>query len=74
MEKRNCQNCKKDFTIETEDFSYYEKIKVPVPPLQKQEALIHLFRNMREQKKILDRKSEITQNIINATFKSLVTA
>ena len=50
-----------------------EKIKIPVPPLQKQEALIHLFRNMREQKKILDRRSEITQNIINATFKSLVT-
>ncbi len=50
-----------------------EKIKIPIPPLQKQEALIHLFRNMREQKKILDRKSEITQNIINATFKSLVT-
>jgi type I restriction enzyme, S subunit len=50
-----------------------EKIKIPIPPLSKQEALIHLFRNMRDQKKILDRKNEITQNIINATFKSLVT-
>lgn len=50
-----------------------EQIKVPIPSLQKQEALIRLFRNTREQKKILDRKSEITQNIINATFKSLVT-
>ncbi len=27
----NCQNCKKDFTIEPEDFSFYEKIKVPPP-------------------------------------------
>jgi len=26
-----CQNCKKDFTIELDDFSFYEKIKVPPP-------------------------------------------
>lgn len=30
-ETRNCQNCKKDFTIESDDFSFYEKIKVPPP-------------------------------------------
>jgi CxxC-x17-CxxC domain-containing protein len=30
-EIKSCQNCKKDFTIETEDFNYYEKIKVPAP-------------------------------------------
>jgi hypothetical protein len=30
-EKRICQNCKKDFTIEPEDFGFYEKIKVPPP-------------------------------------------
>ncbi len=30
-ETKNCQNCKKDFTIEPEDFNYYEKIKVPPP-------------------------------------------
>jgi len=28
---KNCQNCKKDFTIEPEDFLFYEKIKVPPP-------------------------------------------
>ena len=28
---KNCQNCKKDFTIESEDFAFYEKIKVPPP-------------------------------------------
>lgn len=27
----NCQNCKKDFIIEPEDFLFYEKIKVPPP-------------------------------------------
>lgn len=28
---KNCQNCKNEFTIETEDFNFYEKIKVPPP-------------------------------------------
>lgn len=33
MEAQNkiCQNCKKDFTIESEDFKYYEKMQVPAP-------------------------------------------
>ena len=30
-EIKNCQNCKKDFTIEPEDFNFYQKIKVPPP-------------------------------------------
>ena len=30
-EVRNCQNCKKDFTIEPDDFGFYEKMKVPAP-------------------------------------------
>jgi hypothetical protein len=28
---QECQNCKNDFTIEVEDFYFYEKIKVPPP-------------------------------------------
>ena len=28
---RKCQNCKHDFTIEPNDFGFYEKIKVPPP-------------------------------------------
>jgi hypothetical protein len=31
MEHRNCQNCKKEFEITPDDFSFYEKIKVPPP-------------------------------------------
>src|SRR3972149_1576646 len=31
QEMRNCQSCKKDFVIETWDFSFYEKMKVPPP-------------------------------------------
>ncbi|MEI8174964.1 MAG: hypothetical protein WCG28_03370 [bacterium] len=30
-ETKICQNCKKDFVIESEDFGFYEKIKVPPP-------------------------------------------
>ena len=30
-ENKICQNCKKDFIIEPDDFSFYEKIKVPSP-------------------------------------------
>src|SRR3989344_4242289 len=30
-ETRSCQNCKQDFIIEAEDFSFYEKIQVPPP-------------------------------------------
>jgi len=31
METKICQNCKKDFIIEPDDFSFYEKMKVPPP-------------------------------------------
>jgi hypothetical protein len=31
MEKRICQNCKQDFIIESDDFDFYQKIKVPPP-------------------------------------------
>ena len=30
-EIRKCQNCKKDFLIELDDFLFYEKMKVPAP-------------------------------------------
>ncbi len=31
MQTETCQNCKNDFNIEPDDFSFYEKIKVPPP-------------------------------------------
>ena len=30
-ETKVCQNCKKDFVIEPDDFAFYEKMKVPAP-------------------------------------------
>lgn len=32
-ETRNCQNCKSEFTIEPDDFTFYEKVQVPAPKL-----------------------------------------
>ena len=31
QETKICQNCQKEFTVEPEDFEFYEKIKVPAP-------------------------------------------
>lgn len=31
VENRICQNCKRNFTIEEEDFNFYEKMKAPAP-------------------------------------------
>ncbi|MDP3724997.1 MAG: hypothetical protein Q8R20_00825 [Nanoarchaeota archaeon] len=31
FETRQCQNCKNQFTIEADDFLFYEKMKVPAP-------------------------------------------
>lgn len=30
-ENKNCQNCKKDFIIEPDDFGFYEKMGLPLP-------------------------------------------
>lgn len=30
---KQCQNCKKDFTIEPDDFAFYEKLDLPLPKM-----------------------------------------
>ena len=47
--KRICRNCKKDFTIESEDFKFYDKLGVQAPNLclECRIQLRHLFRNER---------------------------
>lgn len=53
---RQCQNCKCDFVIETEDFNFYEKIKVPPPtfcPLCRAQRRFS-FRNERKFFKVKD--------------------
>jgi len=48
-----------------------EEIKIPVPPLQTQQAIIKLYRNIKDQQKIVSRQNIIKQNILNETFRSL---
>lgn len=48
-ETKNCQNCKNDFTIDSEDFSFYEKIKVPPPTFCPECRMVRrmIWRNLR---------------------------
>jgi hypothetical protein len=32
-ETKQCNKCKQDFILEEDDFSFYEKMKVPVPSI-----------------------------------------
>jgi len=49
QETKICQNCKQTFIIESEDFAYYEKMKVPAPTfcpkcrLQRRLAFLNIF-------------------------------
>ncbi|MEK7630318.1 MAG: hypothetical protein AAB432_02985 [Patescibacteria group bacterium] len=49
QETKQCQNCKQSFTIEPEDFQFYEKMKVPPPTfcpscrLQRRLAFFNVF-------------------------------
>jgi len=55
-ETKTCQNCKKEFVIELEDFNFYEKIKVPPPtfcPLCRAQRRFS-FRNERKLFKVKD--------------------
>jgi len=42
-ETRVCQNCKKDFVIEPDDFLFYEKMKVPAPTFCSECRLVRRF-------------------------------
>ena len=66
-ETQQCQNCKKDFIINSEDFDFYEKMKVPPPtfcPLCRTQRRF-AFRNERV---LYKRKSDFTGNEIFTMF------
>src|SRR3989338_6709148 len=42
-ENKVCQNCQKGFIIESEDFNFYEKIKVPPPTWCPEGRMIRRF-------------------------------
>ncbi len=64
QETRNCQNCKKDFAIEPDDFAFYEKIKVPAPTFCWECRLVRRM-TWRNERTLYHRKCDATgKNII----------
>jgi hypothetical protein len=62
-----CQNCKQDFTIEPDDFGFYEKIHVPSPTFC---ALCRAQRRFayRNERKLFKVKDHITKKDIFSTY------
>lgn len=67
IETKICQNCKKEFTIEPDDFGFYEKISVPPPTWCPECRMIRrfVFRNVRQ---LFRRKDAKTGNTIFSSF------
>ncbi len=51
-----------------------EKLKIPIPHFKKQQMLIDLYQNIREQQKIISQQNEIKQRIVSETLKNLTNA
>ena len=68
-EKKNCQNCKKDFTIETDDFSFYEKMKVP-PPTFCPECRLQRRMMFRNERNLYKRDCDLCGENFVSTFSS----
>lgn len=66
-ETRNCQNCKKDFIIEPDDFSFYEKMKVPAPTFCPKCRMIRRF-NYRNERYLFRRPDFLTNQDIFSGF------
>jgi hypothetical protein len=64
-ESRNCQNCQKDFTIEPEDFNFYEKIKVPPPTFCPECRLIRRLAYREERALYKDKCDKCGENIVS---------
>ncbi|KKT92284.1 MAG: hypothetical protein UW92_C0003G0001, partial [Candidatus Jorgensenbacteria bacterium GW2011_GWA2_45_13] len=62
-----CQNCHRDFTIESEDFDFYKKIVVPAPtfcPMCRRERLL----SWRNERSLFRRKCAATGKDIVSIF------
>jgi len=67
-ETRNCQSCKKDFTIEPDDFGFYEKIKVPPPTFCSECRMIRRM-NFRNARALYKRKVEHAEADVFSSFR-----
>ena len=66
-ETKNCQNCKKNFVIESDDFGFYEKIKVP-PPTFCPECRLQRRLAWRNERALYKRKCDLCQKDIIAMY------
>jgi hypothetical protein len=66
-ETKTCQNCKKDFIIESEDFNFYEKIKVP-PPTFCPECRFQRRMTWRNERSLYKRTCDLCQKNMIAMF------
>jgi hypothetical protein len=58
-ENKVCQNCKKDFTIEPDDFAFYEKMQVPAPTWCPQCRMVRRL-SFRNERNLFRRKDSLT--------------
>lgn len=63
-ESRVCQNCKSSFTIEAEDFTFYERIKVP-PPTWCPECRMIRRMTWRNERNLYKRKDDFGNEVIS---------
>jgi len=66
-EKKQCQNCQKDFVIEPDDFLFYEKIKVP-PPTFCPECRLQRKMTFRNENNLHKRKCKLCNNNIISIY------
>ena len=66
-EIKNCQNCKNDFIIESDDFGFYEKIKVPAPTFCPECRMIRRM-TWRNERSLFKRTCDFTGNPVITMF------
>src|SRR3989344_2001477 len=62
-----CQNCKKDFTIEPDDFGFYEKMAVPSPTFCPECRLIRRL-GWRNERSLYNRQCALCKNKIISIY------
>jgi hypothetical protein len=64
---RICQNCQKDFVIKSEDFNFYEKIKVP-PPTWCPECRMIRRMNFRNERSLYHKKCNLCHKKVISVY------
>ncbi len=49
----------------------FEQLEIPAPDIREQKIITDLYRNMQTQQKILNRRNELKQQILDATFTNI---